>query len=43
MFNTPPVLPIFAALQTLRWYKELGGVAALEKINLEKAAIIYDE
>lgn len=31
MFNTPPVLPIFAALQTLRWYKELGGVAALEK------------
>ena len=43
MFNTPPVLPIFAALQTLRWYKELGGVAALEKINLEKAAILYDE
>ncbi|MCE5226170.1 MAG: 3-phosphoserine/phosphohydroxythreonine transaminase, partial [Porphyromonadaceae bacterium] len=42
MFNTPPVLPIFAALQTLRWYKELGGVAALEKINLEKAAILYD-
>lgn len=43
MFNTPPVLPIFAALQTLRWYKELGGVGALEKINLEKAAILYDE
>jgi len=43
MFNTPPVLPIFAALQTLRWYKELGGVAALEKINIEKAAILYDE
>ena len=43
MFNTPPVLPIFAALQTLRWYKELGGLAALEKINLEKAAILYDE
>lgn len=43
MFNTPPVLPIFAALQTLRWYKEWGGVAALEKINLEKAAILYDE
>lgn len=42
MFNTPPVLPVFAALQTLKWYKELGGVAALEKINLEKAAILYD-
>ena len=26
MFNTPPVLPIFAALQTLRYYKQLGGV-----------------
>ena len=26
MFNTPPVLPIFSALQTLRYYKQLGGV-----------------
>jgi phosphoserine aminotransferase len=43
MFNTPPVFPIFAALQTLKWYKEQGGVAALEKKNLEKAAILYDE
>jgi phosphoserine aminotransferase len=43
MFNTPPVFPIFAALQTLKWYKELGGVAAIEKMNLEKAAILYDE
>lgn len=43
MFNTPPVFPIFAALQTLKWYKVLGGVAAIEKMNLEKAAILYDE
>lgn len=43
MFNTPPVFPIFAALQTLKWYKELGGVAAIEKLNIEKAAILYDE
>ena len=43
MFNTPPVFPIFAALQTLKWYKELGGVAVIEKMNLEKAAILYDE
>jgi phosphoserine aminotransferase len=42
MFNTPPVLPIFAALQTLRYYKQLGGIKALEKIDLEKAAILYD-
>ncbi len=43
MFNTPPVLPIYSALMTLRYYKELGGVEALEKIDLEKAAVLYDE
>lgn len=43
MFNTPPVLPIFSALQTLRYYKELGGVKVLEKMNIDKAAILYDE
>ena len=42
MFNTPPVLPIYSALQTLRYYKQLGGVKELEKINIEKAAILYD-
>ncbi len=41
MFNTPPVLPIFTAYQTLKWYKELGGVEALEKIDLEKAKLLY--
>ncbi len=43
MFNTPPVLPIFSALQTLRWLKNLGGVEEMEKINLEKAKVLYDE
>ena len=43
MFNTPPVLPIFSALQTLKYYKELGGIKVLEKMNIEKAAILYDE
>ena len=43
MFNTPPVLPIYAALQTLKWYKEQGGIAAMEKKDLENAAILYDE
>ncbi|MCI5626750.1 MAG: 3-phosphoserine/phosphohydroxythreonine transaminase [Porphyromonadaceae bacterium] len=42
MFNTPPVLPIFTALQTLRYYKELGGVKALEKLDLEKAETLYN-
>lgn len=43
MFNTPATLPVFAALQTLRWLKELGGVEAIEKINIEKASLLYDE
>jgi phosphoserine aminotransferase len=43
MYNTPPCLPIFACLQTLKWLKNLGGVAEMEKINLKKAKILYDE
>jgi phosphoserine aminotransferase len=43
MFNTPPVLPIYAALQTLKWYREQGGIPVLQKKNIEKAAILYDE
>lgn len=43
MFNTPPCVAIYAAMQTLRWYKEQGGVAAMHKLNVEKAAILYDE
>ncbi|HOI33505.1 MAG TPA: 3-phosphoserine/phosphohydroxythreonine transaminase, partial [Bacteroidales bacterium] len=43
MFNTPPVVPIYAALQTLKWLKEKGGVAEMEKINKNKAALLYGE
>lgn len=43
MFNTPPVVPIYAALQTLRWLKAKGGVSAMQKINQEKAALLYAE
>lgn len=42
MFNTPPVLPIYSALQTLRYYKELGGIKKLEELDLAKAAKLYD-
>lgn len=42
MFNTPPVFPIYVALQTLKWYKELGGVKAIEKLNEAKAKELYD-
>ncbi len=43
MFNTPPVLPVYAALQTLKWLKEQGGIAAMQKRNQEKAALLYNE
>ncbi len=43
MFNTPATLPVFACLQTLRWLKENGGVEAMEKKNIEKAKVLYDE
>lgn len=43
MFNTPPVLPIFAALQTLRWLKKNGGIEEIHKNNVFKARLLYDE
>ncbi len=43
MYNTPPVFAVFAAQQTLKWLKELGGVSAIQKKNIEKAAILYNE
>ncbi len=42
MFNTPPVLPIFSALQTLRYYKMMGGIKGLERRDVEKANLLYD-
>ena len=43
MFNTPPVVPIYTALENLRWIKKMGGVEAMDKLAVERAAIIYDE
>ena len=43
MYNTPPVFPVYASLLTLQWLKNLGGIAAIEKINNEKAALLYSE
>ena len=42
MFNTPPVLPIYTSLLTLRWIKEQGGVKEIEKKNIAKAALLYN-
>jgi phosphoserine aminotransferase len=43
MFNTPPCIAIFAALQTLKWYKQQGGISAMQQKNIEKAKVLYDE
>ncbi|RBA28859.1 3-phosphoserine/phosphohydroxythreonine transaminase [Flavobacterium tibetense] len=43
MYNTPPVFPVYASLLTLQWLKNLGGIAAIEKINNQKAALLYNE
>ena len=43
MFNTPPVLPVFSALQTLKWIKNLGGIPGIEKRNTQKADLLYNE
>ncbi len=43
MFNTPPVLAVFSALQTLKWLKNNGGVEAAQKRNIEKANLLYEE
>lgn len=43
MFNTPPCLAIYTVQVVLKWLEEtVGGVAAIEKINREKAAVLYD-
>ena len=42
MLNTPPVFAIYVCLLTLRWLKEQGGIAAIEKRNIEKAAVLYN-
>lgn len=42
MFNTPPVLPIYSALQTLRYYKEIGGIKEMERRDLAKAEMLYE-
>jgi phosphoserine aminotransferase len=43
MLNTPPVFSIFVCMLTLRWLKAKGGVAAIEKLNDAKAALLYKE
>ncbi len=43
MYNTPPVFPVYVSMLTLRWLKQNGGVDWIEKINQQKADLLYNE
>ncbi|GEN34006.1 3-phosphoserine/phosphohydroxythreonine transaminase [Aneurinibacillus danicus] len=42
LYNTPPTFGIYMLGLVLEWVKEQGGLAAIENMNKEKAALIYD-
>lgn len=41
LYNTPPVFAIYVAMLNLRWLKSQGGVTAIEKLNAQKAELLY--
>lgn len=41
MYNTPPVVNIFAVRETLKWVKSMGGVKAMNKLADERADLLY--
>jgi phosphoserine aminotransferase len=43
MYNTPPVFSIYVCLLTLRWLKKNGGLTWIEKVNNDKASMMYGE
>ena len=42
MYNTPPCFPIYMSLLVFRWLKAMGGVKVIQKINEEKAKMLYN-
>ncbi|MBQ7236364.1 MAG: 3-phosphoserine/phosphohydroxythreonine transaminase [Clostridia bacterium] len=42
LYNTPPCFPIYMSMLVFRWLKKMGGVKVIQKINEEKAAMLYD-
>jgi len=43
MYNTPPVFPIYVSMLTLEWLKKNGGLPHIEKVNNQKASLLYNE
>src|ERR1017187_10161291 len=42
MLNTPPVFAVYVSMLTLKWLKDSGGISAIEKINNQKAQLMYE-
>ncbi len=42
LYNTPPCWGIYICGQVFKWLKRNGGLAEMEKRNIEKANILYD-
>ncbi len=42
LYNTPPVFAIYTCMETLRWIKALGGVKAVQAMNIKKAELLYN-
>ena len=42
LYNTPPCFSTYVALEVFRYLKKMGGVKAMQKINEEKAQMLYD-
>ena len=42
MYNTPPTFAMYVAGLVFKWIQAQGGLAAMEKINVEKASLLYD-
>ncbi|MCL1790255.1 MAG: 3-phosphoserine/phosphohydroxythreonine transaminase [Peptococcaceae bacterium] len=42
LYNTPPTFAVYIAMLVFEWLLEQGGVSAIQRLNEEKAALLYD-
>ena len=42
LYNTPPAYGIYICGKVFKWVQNRGGLEMMKKVNLEKAAILYD-
>jgi len=43
MFNTPPVFAVYMVDLVLEWIEKIGGLKAVEAMNIQKADLLYNE